>query len=91
MAERIEYSKRERNIPQELHDSWIKLRRKDDVGKLTKYCGVSRPVIDAALKNGYVSRPALASKITDYFNQRPAEIMKIDKSAAALIKKANSL
>lgn len=85
MAERIEYSKRERNIPVELFESWQKLRRSDDARELVKFTGKSLPVIYAALNNGFVGKPELAEEITKYYLQRPAEIVKISQKAKQLI------
>jgi len=87
-SERIEYSKRERNIPKELHEAWQRLRSKKDVAALMQLTGKSKPVISAALKNGYVSNPGLAERITEYYNARPAEI-KLSKKARQLIEKTN--
>jgi hypothetical protein len=86
MGERIEYSKRERNISEELHKSWQSQRQRKDTKALMKYTGKSKPVIYAALNNGYVGDAALADKITEYFLHRPKEI-KVSKKAQELIEK----
>ena len=88
-TERVEYSKRERNIPVELFDSWKKQRRTDDARELVKFTGKSLPVIYAALNNGYVSKPALAEMITKYYLQRPTEIVGVSKAAKQLIEQTN--
>lgn len=88
MATRIEYSKRERNIPLQIWESWKAMKKPEDARELAKYCRRSLPVIYAALNNGYASKPALVQKISDYYLKRPAEVVEVSNKDQALIEKA---
>lgn len=60
----------QRTVSEDLFEAWKKLRRTGDVGLLMKDLKLSRPVIDRALNNGYVSMPELADKINSFFQTR---------------------
>jgi hypothetical protein len=59
-----------RSISQELHEAWKRLRRTGDPELMAKDLGYSRPVIDRALKYGYISMPELTEKINKFFLDR---------------------
>jgi hypothetical protein len=59
-----------RTISQELHDAWIKLRRKGDPEKMAEELQYSRPVIDRALIYGHITMPELKDKINSFFKNR---------------------
>lgn len=59
-----------RTIAEELHETWLRLKRKKDPEAIAEALGVSRPVIDRALLYGYVSIPELTGKITQFFEDR---------------------
>lgn len=91
MAEKIQYSQRERNVPTDVWEAWKTMRKRTDMAAIKKLTGKSTPVISAALNRGFVNDPKLADQITDYFNNRPTEV-KVDKRKAnQLIEKTKAL
>jgi hypothetical protein len=77
-----------RTISEELHKTWTTLRRRKDADVIAEKTGRSRPLIDRALKYGYVATPELTSLITEFFEQR---IEAENRDAARLNKKAAEL
>lgn len=59
-----------RTIAPELHEAWIKMKRKKDSEVLTKRLGRSRPIIDRALNYGHVSLQELTDQISSFFLER---------------------
>lgn len=57
-------------IPQELFDAWVKLRRTNDISTITRLSGLSRPLIDRALKYGYIKNDNLVKIITEFYKKR---------------------
>lgn len=80
-----EYATKARNIPEELHEAWKKMRRRDDMKALVTFTGKSYPVISGALNNGYCASQALADNISAYFAQRPEITIKISRQAKKII------
>lgn len=60
----------EMNISPELFEAWKKFLRHGDVSKMTDQLPFSRPIIDRALKIGYVRNPALSDAISAWFLKR---------------------
>jgi hypothetical protein len=60
----------QRTIPVELLEVWNKYRRQGDGGDISEALGYSRPVIDRALKHGYVKTKGLTDKISEFFTDR---------------------
>jgi hypothetical protein len=72
-------------ISDDLFEAWVKLRRKGDPEQIAEILGKSRPVIDKALKYGYVKDDAVVKGITKFYNDRlEAE----NKDAKKLLKHA---
>lgn len=59
-----------KNIPNQLHSEWKRLRRKGDVDKITITYGVSRSTINRALIWGYAPKQKTIDVINDYFKTR---------------------
>lgn len=59
-----------RTISQEVFDAWQIMKRKKDAGKLMVKTGLSRPIIDRALKYGHINNDRLESQITAFFTAR---------------------
>lgn len=59
-----------RSVSEELLEAWQTLRRKCDPDTMATELGYSRPVIDRALRWGYVSMPELPDKICVFFQRR---------------------
>jgi hypothetical protein len=81
-----EYATKARNIPEELHEAWKKMRRRNDMKPLMEFTGKSYPVISGALNNGYCATQQLADKISEYFAQRPEIAIKVSKKGKEIVK-----
>jgi hypothetical protein len=58
------------NISQDVFDAWQFMKRKKDAEKLMQKTGLSRPIIDRALKYGHINNDKLESQITNFFAKR---------------------
>lgn len=80
-----------RTISEDLFNTWKSLRRRKDAEAIAEKTGFSRPLIDRALKYGYVATPELAPLITEFFENRleseNRDAARLTKKAAELIKK----
>lgn len=77
-----------RTIAPELHEAWIKMKRKRDSEAMVKALGRSRPIIDRALNYGFVSLPELTDQISKFFLDR---MNQEKKSGAEIIALHNHL
>lgn len=69
-------------ISKDLFTAWKAAKRPGDVTKIATSTGMSYPVIQRALKYGYVNNSSLVEQISNYFkNRKDAE----GKAAASLI------
>ena len=59
-----------RTISLELHQVWNQYRRRKDGETLAMELGFSRPIIDRALKHGYVKTEGVAEAISKFFTDR---------------------
>lgn len=59
-------------IPQDLFDAWKIMLRFGDVKQIVKSTGISRPIIDRAIKYGHVKNASanVTKKISDFFEKR---------------------
>lgn len=77
-----------RTIAPDLHEAWLKLKRKKDAAVIMAAIGYSRPVIDRALNYGFVSMPELTDKINKFFLDR---LKKESQTGSELIALHNQL
>ena len=59
-----------RTISQDLHDSWLILKRYGDPVRICKEKNISRPIVDRAIEYGHVKDPHVTKKITAFFSER---------------------
>lgn len=67
-------------VAPELFEAWVKLRRKNDPEEIATKLGKSRPVIDRALKYGYVKDDIVVAGITKFYKDRLEQETKDGKS-----------
>lgn len=60
----------EMTIAPELFEAWQKSRRKGDPDEIAGILNKSRPVIDKALKYGFVKDQTVVNGITKFYNDR---------------------
>jgi len=81
----------ERTIDSNLHKAWQRFRRRGDGDTLSKALGFSRPVIDRALKHGYVKTAGLSDAISKFFSDRlEGERVEGDKLNSLMDQTANA-
>lgn len=66
----------EPTITAELFEAWTKLRRRGDPDLIAAKLGKSRPVIDKALKYGFVKSQDVVDGITEFYRERKKSEMK---------------
>lgn len=74
-------------IAPELFEAWKKLRRIGDSEQLAELLGKSKPVIDKALKYGFVKNQEVVQGITKFYNDR---LQAETKDGAELLSKLNN-
>lgn len=57
-------------IAPELHEAWVRMRRKNDPKEIAEELGKSRALIDRALKYGHVKDQNVVKGITEYYERR---------------------
>lgn len=57
-------------IVPELHEAWVRMRRKNDPEAIAEELGKSRALIDRALKYGHVKDQMVVEGITRFYQRR---------------------
>ena len=75
-------------IAPDLHEAWVRARRKNDPIEIAERLGKSRALIDRALKYGHVKDQRVVEGITKFYEERVESETRDGKS---LLKKLSSL